>query len=40
LIDIQSELNLPMILITHDAEDAHAFAQETIQINAGKIVGE
>jgi molybdate transport system ATP-binding protein len=40
LIDIQSELNLPMILITHDAEDAHAFAQETIQINTGKIVGE
>jgi molybdate transport system ATP-binding protein len=40
LIDIQSELNLPMILITHDAEDAHAFAQETIQINAGKIVRE
>lgn len=39
LIDIQSELNLPMILITHDAEDAQAFAQETIQINAGKIVG-
>jgi molybdate transport system ATP-binding protein len=40
LIDIQSELNLPMILITHDAEDAQAFAQDTIQINAGKIVGE
>jgi len=40
LIDIQSELNLPMILITHDAEDAQAFAQETIQINAGKIVGD
>jgi len=40
LIDVQSELNLPMILITHDAEDAQAFAQVTILINAGKIVGE
>jgi molybdate transport system ATP-binding protein len=38
LIDIQAELNLPMILITHDAEDAQAFAQETIQISAGKIL--
>lgn len=38
LIDIQNELNLPMILITHDAEDAEVFAQETIQIHAGKIV--
>jgi molybdate transport system ATP-binding protein len=37
LIDIQNELNLPMILITHDAEDAHAFAQETIQIHAGSL---
>ena len=38
LIDIQTELSIPMILITHDAEDAQAFAQETIQIHAGKIV--
>jgi molybdate transport system ATP-binding protein len=38
LIDIQSELSIPMILITHDAEDAQAFAQEIIQIHAGKIV--
>jgi len=38
LIDIQSELNLPMVLITHDAEDAHAFSQETIRINAGNII--
>ena len=38
LIDIQTELSIPMILITHDAEDAQAFAQETIELHAGKIV--
>jgi molybdate transport system ATP-binding protein len=38
LLQLQKELALPMVLITHDEEDVKAFAQEVIQIQQGKVV--
>ena len=38
LLQLQAELSLPMVLITHDEEDMQAFAQEVIQIDKGKVV--
>jgi len=31
---------LPMVLITHDEEDMHAFAQEVIQVDKGRVVSD
>jgi molybdate transport system ATP-binding protein len=38
LLQLQKELALPMVLITHDEEDVKAFAEEVIQIQQGKVV--
>lgn len=38
LLTIQQELDIPMILITHDMQDVDAFAQEIIQIESGHVV--
>ena len=38
LLQLQTELSLPMVLITHDEEDMKAFAQEVIQVDNGKVV--
>jgi len=38
LLQLQAELSLPMVLITHDEEDMKAFAQEVIQVDNGKVV--
>jgi molybdate transport system ATP-binding protein len=38
LLQLQTELSLPMVLITHDEEDVQAFAQEVIYIDKGKVV--
>jgi molybdate transport system ATP-binding protein len=38
LLQLQTELALPMVLITHDEEDVKAFAEEVIQIQQGKVV--
>lgn len=38
LLQLQRDLSLPMVLITHDDEDVQAFAQEVIHIQQGKVV--
>ena len=38
LLQLQTELALPMVLITHDEEDVKAFAEEVIHIQQGKVV--
>ncbi len=38
LLQLQTELSLPMVLITHDEEDVDAFAQALIHIDKGKVV--
>jgi molybdate transport system ATP-binding protein len=40
LLQLQAELSLPMVLITHDEEDMQAFAQEVIQVDKGKVVSD
>jgi len=40
LLQLQSKLSLPMVLITHDEEDVKAFAQEVIHIQQGKVVSD
>jgi len=40
LLQLQAELSLPMVLITHDEEDMQAFAQEVIQVDNGKVVSD
>ena len=37
LLQLQAELSLPMVLITHDEEDVQAFAQEVIQVDKGRV---
>jgi molybdate transport system ATP-binding protein len=38
LLQLQAELSLPMVLITHDEEDVQTFAQEVIQIDKGQVL--
>ena len=38
LLQLQHDLSLPMVLITHDDEDVNAFAQEVIQIEQGEVI--
>ena len=38
LLQLQADLSLPMVLITHDEEDVQAFAQEVIQVDKGRVV--
>jgi molybdate transport system ATP-binding protein len=38
LLQLQAELSLPMVLITHDEEDVQAFAQEVIQLDKGQVL--
>ncbi len=38
LLELQTELSLPMVLITHDEEDVQAFAQEVVHIEKGRVV--
>ena len=40
LLQLQEELSLPMVLITHDDEDVQAFAQEVIHIEHGKVISD
>jgi molybdate transport system ATP-binding protein len=39
LAELQAELDIPMMLITHDDEDIACFAQEVIQISEGRAAG-
>jgi molybdate transport system ATP-binding protein len=38
LLELQTELSLPMVLITHDEEDVQAFAQEVVHIDKGQVI--
>ena len=40
LLQLQAELSLPMVLITHDEEDMQAFAQEVIQVDKGRVISD
>ncbi|MDP4300017.1 sulfate/molybdate ABC transporter ATP-binding protein [Leptothrix discophora] len=40
LLALQTELDLPLLLITHDEEDVQALAQHVVQIEAGRVVNE
>ena len=37
LLELQKGLGLPMLLITHDEEDMRAFAQDTIELQGGRL---
>ncbi|WP_288252352.1 ATP-binding cassette domain-containing protein [uncultured Hydrogenophaga sp.] len=39
LRDLQAELQLPLLLITHDDEDVRCLAEEVICVEAGRVVG-
>lgn len=38
LKDLQADLDLPMLLITHDEDDLSALAQEVVHLDAGHVV--
>jgi len=38
LKDLQAQLRLPMLLITHDDEDVHVLADQVVQLHAGRVV--
>lgn len=40
LLQLQKELALPMVLITHDEEDVQAFAQQVIQVDKGRVISD
>lgn len=40
LLQLQTELALPMVLITHDEEDVQAFAQQVIQVDKGRVLSD
>ena len=40
LAELQSQLNIPMLLITHDEEDMARLAQEVVYVAAGRVVSE
>jgi len=40
LLQLQTELALPMVLITHDEEDVQAFAQQVIQVDKGRVISD
>ena len=37
LLDLQQELDIPMLLITHDPEDSEVLAQEVAHMEVGKL---
>ena len=37
LLDLQQELDIPMLLITHDPEDSEILAQEVAHMEVGKL---
>ena len=37
LLDLQQELDIPMLLITHDPEDSEILAQEVAHMSAGRL---
>ena len=37
LLDLQQELDIPMLLITHDQEDSEILAQEVAHMSAGRL---
>ena len=39
LLELQTALRLPMLLITHDDEDVDALAEHVVQLEAGRVVG-
>lgn len=39
LVELQAALNLPLLLITHDAADVAAFADEIVEVDAGRASG-
>jgi molybdate transport system ATP-binding protein len=38
LVELQGRLSVPMILITHDPDDARVFAEATIAIESGRVI--
>ena len=38
LVDLQAQLRVPMLLITHDEDDVRALADEVVQLAAGRVV--
>jgi len=39
LADLQAELGIPLVLITHDERDVRRFGDEVIEIAAGRVAG-
>jgi molybdate transport system ATP-binding protein len=39
LRDLQAQLALPMLLITHDDDDVHVLADEVVTMDSGRVVG-
>ena len=40
LLELQSALALPLLLITHDDEDVQCLAEEVVRIDGGRVAGE
>lgn len=40
LLHLQQELDLPMLLITHDPQDSEILAEEVAKMAAGRLVHE
>ena len=39
LIALQQQLKIPMLVITHDADDLKALTEEAVELHAGRVVG-
>ena len=39
LLELQTSLQLPLLLITHDEDDVDRLAQEVVQLDAGRVCG-
>jgi molybdate transport system ATP-binding protein len=38
LLELQTALGVPLLLITHDEDDVHGLAQQVVQLDAGRVV--
>jgi molybdate transport system ATP-binding protein len=38
LLELQTSLNIPLLLITHDDDDVRVLAEQVVRMEAGRVV--